>query len=73
MNEVQLRPIEVEEHARAGDLVVAAYRTLGDAGDAFYEPALRDIAGRVETGDVLVAEVGGAVVAASPSLMARPS
>lgn len=54
----QVRPAEYEE---AGVLVVEAYRTLGDTGDDFYEQQLRDIAGRVETSDVLVAVADGRV------------
>ena len=42
--------------------MVEAYRTLGDVGDEFYEEQLRDVRGRVETGEVFVAEIDGRVV-----------
>ena len=39
------------------------YRTLSDAGDEpAYERQLRDIAGRRDTSEILVAEVGGRVI-----------
>jgi ribosomal protein S18 acetylase RimI-like enzyme len=57
-----IRPIRPPEYEVAGELVVEAYRTLGDAGDDFYEPQLRDIAGRIETSDVLVAVADGFVL-----------
>src|SRR6266568_1203839 len=57
-----IRPVAPDEHEAAGALVVEAYRTLGDEGDEFYEAVLRDIGGRVETGNVIVAEMGGVVV-----------
>jgi hypothetical protein len=59
---LQIRAVAVEEQDRAGEIVIDAYRSLGDVGDEFYEPVLRDIAGRAETGDVLVAELDGEVV-----------
>src|SRR5262245_20192113 len=62
MPETSIRRIDPGEYAAAGDLVVQAYRSLGDAGDAFYEAQLRDVAGRVEAGGVvLVAESDGAI------------
>src|SRR5262245_952112 len=62
MPETSIRRIDPGEYAAAGDLVVQAYRSLGDAGDAFYEAQLRDVAGRVEAGGVvLVAESGGVI------------
>ena len=62
MDNTQIRAVKLEEHDAAGELVVKAYRSLGDVGDEFYESQLRDIARRVETGDVLVAELDGRVV-----------
>jgi ribosomal protein S18 acetylase RimI-like enzyme len=59
---VAVRSVRPAEYGVAGDLVVEAYRTLGDAGDEFYEQQLRDIAGRVEESDVLVAELQGRIV-----------
>jgi ribosomal protein S18 acetylase RimI-like enzyme len=62
VNGVTIRPVARHEHQLAGGLVVDAYRTLGDARDAYYEAVLRDVAGRVESGSVLVAEVDGRIV-----------
>jgi ribosomal protein S18 acetylase RimI-like enzyme len=62
VDDLTIRPIRSEEHVVAGDLVVEAYRTLGDVGDEFYEPELRNVSGRVQTGEVLVAEADGEVV-----------
>jgi len=59
---IAIRSVRLAEYAVAGDLVVEAYRTLGDEGDEFYEQQLRDIGGRVEESDVLVAESEGRVV-----------
>src|SRR5260221_9088509 len=50
------------EHEVAGELVVEAYRSLGDEGDEFYERELRDVSGRTRTGDVIVAEMDGRIV-----------
>ena len=50
------------EYEAVGDLVVEAYRTLGDAGDSFYEQTLRGVAGRAANDEVLVVEMGGRVV-----------
>ena len=38
--EVVIRPVAPEEYEFAGELVVQAYRTLGDVGDEFYERSL---------------------------------
>jgi ribosomal protein S18 acetylase RimI-like enzyme len=59
---VTIRAVRRSEYDIAGELTVEAYRTLGDGGDEFYESDLRDIAGRVESTEVLVAEVDGHVV-----------
>lgn len=59
---VLIRPIRPEEYGAAGELIVEAYRTLGDAGDEFYEQQLRDVAGRVARNEVLVAEMAGQIV-----------
>jgi ribosomal protein S18 acetylase RimI-like enzyme len=59
---VVIRQIKPEEYEAAGELVVDAYRTLGDAGDEFYERQLRDVAGRVAGSEVLVAEMAGRLV-----------
>ena len=62
MHGVTIRPVAPDECAVAGELVVEAYRTLGDVGDEFYESDLRDVGGRMQTGEVLVAETDGRVV-----------
>jgi ribosomal protein S18 acetylase RimI-like enzyme len=59
---ITIRDCAPAEYAVAGELVVEAYRTLGDTGDEFYEQELRDIAGRAATSDVLVAESAGHIV-----------
>lgn len=48
-----VRPVRPEEHARVGELTVAAYTRDRDIGD--YAEELRDVADRVETAEVLVA------------------
>ena len=58
-DEVLVREAKPEEHSAIGDLVVNAYRTLHDEGDAFYEAMLRDVGARARTSRVLVAEVDG--------------
>lgn len=59
---VVIRPVESHEYESAGQVVLEAYRTLGDEGDEFYERELSDVGARVESSDVLVAELGGRVV-----------
>jgi ribosomal protein S18 acetylase RimI-like enzyme len=59
---VTIRHCAPAEYDVAGELVVQAYRTLGDSGDEFYERELRDVAGRAATSDVLVAESEGRIV-----------
>lgn len=59
---ITIRPIRPEEYDAAGDLIVEAFRTLGDPDGKLYEPRLRDVAGRVVGAEVLVAEIGGQVV-----------
>jgi ribosomal protein S18 acetylase RimI-like enzyme len=49
-----------DEFALIGELVVAAYRSVG-SDHPEYEPTLRDVAGRATSSDVLVADVAGAV------------
>jgi ribosomal protein S18 acetylase RimI-like enzyme len=55
---VTVRPARPEEHAEIGELCVMAYRAAGVAVDR-YEPTLRDVAGRAQAADVLVAQDGG--------------
>ncbi len=59
---VIIRRVRPEEYDAVGELVVDAYRTLGDVGDEFYEQQLRDVAGRVASSEVLVAEMAGRLV-----------
>jgi ribosomal protein S18 acetylase RimI-like enzyme len=56
----EVRLARLDEFARIGDLIVAAYRSVG-SDHAEYEPVLRDVAGRATTCDVLVADVAGAI------------
>jgi GNAT superfamily N-acetyltransferase len=51
---VVIRPVEADEHARVGDLVVEAYRAVGGEPDWYLE-LMRDTAGRAATVPVLVA------------------
>ena len=57
-----VRNVAAEEFGLAGEILVEAYRTLGDEGDEFYEHDLRNVAGRVDSSEVLVAEDDGLVV-----------
>jgi ribosomal protein S18 acetylase RimI-like enzyme len=56
---VEVREAELVDYEPVAALVVDAYRTLGDEGDAFYETELRDVASRAATGTVLVAVIDG--------------
>jgi ribosomal protein S18 acetylase RimI-like enzyme len=60
--DIVVREARPDEYEAIGRLVVGAYRTLGDAGDEFYEQQLRDVAGRSAESEVLVAELGGGIV-----------
>jgi ribosomal protein S18 acetylase RimI-like enzyme len=57
-----IRAVRPSEYEIAGELTVEAYRTLSHAGDEAYERELRDIAGRRDDSEILVAEVGCRVV-----------
>jgi ribosomal protein S18 acetylase RimI-like enzyme len=57
-----IRAVRPSEYEIAGELTVEAYRTLGDAGDEFYERELRDMVGRRDSSEILVAEVGDRIV-----------
>jgi ribosomal protein S18 acetylase RimI-like enzyme len=59
---VVVRRVRSDEYEAVGEVVVEAYRTLGDVTRGSYEQQMRDVAGRVASGEVLVAEVGGEVV-----------
>ncbi len=56
----RVRLAHPDEFAQIGDLIVAAYRSVG-SNHPEYEPTLRDVAGRATTSNVLVADVAGAV------------
>jgi ribosomal protein S18 acetylase RimI-like enzyme len=60
---VVIREARPEEHARLGELVVAAYRSLPEFSEPDYEPELRDVARRAREAVVLVAidDVGGQI------------
>jgi GNAT superfamily N-acetyltransferase len=54
--EVVVRPVEPREYEAVGDITVAAYSSVeGFSPGARYEGELRDVAGRVESAEVLVA------------------
>jgi ribosomal protein S18 acetylase RimI-like enzyme len=59
---VTIRAARPSEYRLAGELVVGAYRTLGDEGGGRYETVLRDVAGRAADSEVLVAELDGRIV-----------
>ena len=54
-----IRPVQPAEHAAAGELVVAAYGTIGTGPSEGYAAQQRDVAGRSATSEVLVAELDG--------------
>lgn len=58
---VEIREIRTEEADALGELTVRVYESI-DATDDEYTPQLRDVAGRMETCDVLVAVEDGTVV-----------
>lgn len=64
MSEIRVRAARPGEYAAIGELTVAAYAAAGHlAGDVGYEAILRDVTGRAETADVLVAvDAGDAVL-----------
>lgn len=57
-----VRPVTPAEYEVTGELVVEAFRTLGDQVGGLYEGSLRNVAARVSSGDVLVAEMAGRIV-----------
>jgi ribosomal protein S18 acetylase RimI-like enzyme len=61
---VVVREARPEEHARLGDLVVNAYRSLPEFDEPAYEPELRDVGRRAREAVVLVAvdEPSGALL-----------
>ena len=57
-----IRPVRSDEYSAAGELIVEAYRSLGDVEAADYLEKLRDVAARAPMGEVLVADMGGQLV-----------
>jgi GNAT superfamily N-acetyltransferase len=55
---VKIRVARPAEHAALGELCVAAYRAHG-LGSPVYYATLRDVSGRADGAEVLVAEAGG--------------
>jgi ribosomal protein S18 acetylase RimI-like enzyme len=56
MSDVVVRPAQPDEYARVAALTVSAYKTLErDHLEDGYEAEIRDVAGRAETAEVLVA------------------
>jgi len=62
--EVVVRPVRPAEYQAVGDLTVAAYTTIdGFSPGERYEASLRDVAGRMQTAEVIVAaDVEGRIV-----------
>jgi GNAT superfamily N-acetyltransferase len=67
---VRVRPVRPEELETVGEICVAAYAVDG-LGPDWYDPVLRDVAGRVAAASVLVAEVDGRVVGAVTLMLER--
>ena len=62
---VEVRPVTPQDYAAVGDITVAAYLTIaGFSPGERYQAELRDVAGRVETAEVLVAAGDGRVLGA---------
>ena len=56
LGDVVVRPVRADEYEAVGDLTVAAYTTIdGFAPGERYQGVLRDVAGRTETAEVIVA------------------
>ena len=58
-----VRPVRPEEHARVGELTIAAYSANRDLGD--YAGVLRDVDSRVKSAEVLVAVDGNGTIVGS--------
>ncbi|MBB3661512.1 ribosomal protein S18 acetylase RimI-like enzyme [Prauserella sediminis] len=70
MSEIRVRIAEPEEYAAIGELTVEAYTAGGHlADDVGYDAALRDVAGRAATADVLVATGGDGAVLGSVTVV----
>jgi len=62
---MEIRAARPDEYSRVGDLTVAAYRTLPvDHLFGGYDEEIRDVAGRAETAEILVAALADDVVGA---------
>jgi ribosomal protein S18 acetylase RimI-like enzyme len=66
---IVVRVARPEEHARLGELVVAAYRSLPEFDEPDYEPELRDVARRAREAVVLAAVDEAAVDEAADALL----
>jgi len=56
LGDVVVRPVRADEYEAVGELTVAAYTTIdGFSPGERYEAVLRDVAGRAETAEVIVA------------------
>jgi GNAT superfamily N-acetyltransferase len=66
LGDVVVRPVRADEYEAVGELTVAAYTTIdGFAPGERYQGVLRDVAGRSETAEVIVAADGhGPIVGA---------
>jgi ribosomal protein S18 acetylase RimI-like enzyme len=63
VKQVTVRPAEVADHTRIGDLTVAAYAAAGQLVEGYgYDTTLRAVTHRAEHATILVAELDGAVV-----------
>ena len=59
LGDVVVRPVRADEYEAVGELTVAAYTTIdGFAPGERYQGVLRDVAGRTETAEVIVAADG---------------
>jgi GNAT superfamily N-acetyltransferase len=67
---VNVRRAFAGEHARLGEICVAAYAQDG-LGPTGYDAVLRDVAGRAATADVLVAEDGGELLGTVTLMLER--
>ncbi len=69
--DVVVRPVEPQEYGAVGDVTVAAYgRIAGYSPSEGYETELRDVAGRAETAEVIVAVDGAGRVVGGVTFVA---
>jgi GNAT superfamily N-acetyltransferase len=69
---MEIRDAKPDEFAAAGELVVEAYEVIDPIGLGDYADELRDVAGRVETADVLVAVDGDGSLLGSVTYVPGP-